>query len=204
VPGLALHRRKGFSIGPPLTVVRNESEVVRLEQAVIESWPLLSRVDRRAPAIVAVRDRRTTPDRLMKTLACQPRTSGAREMHELFTAMKDGCRSELELWGHANVFSHRGFPLSEGQLPVPRGKSVVYLDRAFVEELVDVEMDGATYHSAPGQRERDIRRDAWLARLGWLVVRLSHRRLHADRQGVREELLEILRVRRRQLGLQPR
>lgn len=201
VTGIRFHRRRGFSIGPPNTVIRKGCEVVRLEQAVIESWPLTAALDRRAPAIVAVRDRRTTPKRLLTTLQSQPKASGAPEMRTLFAALKAGCRSELEIWGHASVFSQPGFPVSEGQHLVRIGKRNLYLDRAFIEEMVNVEMDGAAYHSAPGQRERDLRRDALLARLGWLVVRVSHQRLHEDPAGVLAEVLDVLRMRRRQFGL---
>ncbi|HEX3866735.1 MAG TPA: DUF559 domain-containing protein [Gemmatimonadaceae bacterium] len=79
------------------------------------------------------------------------------------------------------------------------GNRVFVLDRSFEAELVAVELDGAAYHGAPGQRERDLRRDAALARLGWLTVRYSHPRLHGDAGGVIEELADILARRRKQL-----
>jgi very-short-patch-repair endonuclease len=69
--------------------------------------------------------------------------------------------------------------------------------------MVGVEMDGAAYHSSADQREWDVRRDALLARLGWLILRFTHRRLHSDPDGVRDEIPEVLRMRRRQLGRQP-
>jgi very-short-patch-repair endonuclease len=62
-------------------------------------------------------------------------------------------------------------------------------------------MDGAAFHGSPGQRERDIRRDAALAVMGIQVVRFSHQRLFGDPDGCRRELLAILAARRRQLGL---
>lgn len=65
--------------------------------------------------------------------------------------------------------------------------------------MVNVELDGAAYHGAPGQRERDLRRDTALAALGYLTVRFSHLRLHADPDGVIAELLAILAMRRAQL-----
>jgi very-short-patch-repair endonuclease len=79
----------------------------------------------------------------------------------------------------------------------------VYLDRLFDAEMLNVELDGAAYHGKPGQRERDLRRDAALATLGYLTVRFSHLRLHRDPAGVVEKLLAILETRRRQFGLQP-
>jgi hypothetical protein len=198
-PGLVLHRRQGFTPGPPLTVARQGLEVVRLEQAIVESWPLLAPLDRRAPAIIAVRERRTTPARLLEALDRQPRTSGATALRGLIALLFDGCHSELEIWGHGALFTHPSMPPSRGQVRLRVGERVVYLDRLFDAERVVVELDGAAYHARPGQRERDNRRDAALARLGLLTVRYSHQRLHAEPAEVRAELLEILAVRRRQL-----
>jgi very-short-patch-repair endonuclease len=65
--------------------------------------------------------------------------------------------------------------------------------------MVAVEFDGAAYHGSKEQRERDVRRDAELATLGILVVRLTHKRLHANPETVVTELVSILAARRRQL-----
>jgi very-short-patch-repair endonuclease len=175
-----------------------------MEQAIVESWPLLSDRDQRLPAIVAVRDRRTTASRLLRTLDQQPRTRGAALMRPLFTLLGQGIHSHLEAWGHAHVFRDPRLPRSRTQVKetLLSGRNV-YLDRLFEAEMVNVELDGAAYHGRPGQRERDIRRDAALAALGYLTVRFSHLRLHADPEGCIRELLEILATRRRQFGLLP-
>lgn len=201
VPGLVLHRRKSFTIGAPRSLIRNGVRVVRLEQAVIESWPLLPEIDRRVPAIVATRERLTHPTRLLATLRRNGRIEGCAEMRSMFGLLAAGCHSPLEVWGHQNVFAHPSLPRSRAQLPLRIGNRLIYLDRAFEEEMVDAELDGAAYHGSPGQRERDLRRDAAVARLGWLPVRFSHLRLHADPADVRAELVDILRMRRRQLGI---
>jgi very-short-patch-repair endonuclease len=198
-PGVRLHRRRGFVAEPPATRERDGLRVVRLEQAVVESWGLLPQLARRAPAIVAVRERRTTPRRLTDVLDQQPRTPGAREQRKLFTLLAAGNHSELEIWGHDRVFSDQRLPRSVTQHRVQAGSRVVLLDRAFLEEMVAVELDGAAYHGSPGQREQDVRRDSAVARLGWLTVRYTHPRLHTDPGGVVEELLDILERRRAQL-----
>jgi very-short-patch-repair endonuclease len=77
---------------------------------------------------------------------------------------------------------------------------VYYLDRAFRAAMVAVELDGADHHTKPADRERDLRRDAELATLGWLTVRFTAARLRADPAGVLDELLAILEVRAIQLG----
>lgn len=202
--GLHVHRRHNFDRDGRLTVVRLGARVVRMEQAIVESWPLLSDRDQRLPAIVAVRDRRTTASRLLSALDRQPRTNGARLMRPLFNLLGQGIHSHLEAWGHAHVFSDRRLPRSRTQVKVTlaTGRNV-YLDRLFDAEMLNVELDGAAYHGKPGQRERDIRRDAALAALGYLTVRFSHLRLHADPEGCIQELLAILAARRAQFGLLP-
>lgn len=77
--GVRLHRRLRFAPEPPGVLVRNGLRVVRIEQAIAESWRLLPLLDRRTPAIVAVRDRRTTAQRLLDLLDDQPTLPGARE-----------------------------------------------------------------------------------------------------------------------------
>jgi hypothetical protein len=199
-PGLRLHRRSGYQPTTPFTMVRDGLRVVRIEQAIVESWPLLPAIDRRSPAIVALRERRTTGERLLKVLGLQPKTAGAAQMRHVFELAAAGCHSPLEMWGHEKVFSDRRLPPSRCQVPVvfPGGQRV-YLDRLFEELLVNVELDGATYHGRPGQRERDLLRDAALAVLGYVTVRFSHQRLHADPEGVIRQLLAILARRREQL-----
>ena len=202
--GIRVHRRREFDRDGRQTVVRLGARVVRMEQAIIESWPLLSDRDQRLPAIVAVRDRRTTAARLLDTLDRQPRTNGAALMRPMFALLGQGIHSHLEAWGHAHVFTDPRLPQSRTQVreTLPSGRTV-YLDRLFEAEMLNVEMDGAAYHGKPGQRERDLRRDAALATLGYLTVRFSHVRLHADPEGVIQEILAILAARRRQFGLQP-
>lgn len=202
IEGLRVHRRLSFRPDPPSIVVRRGLRVVRIEQAIVESWPMLRPLGRRAPAIVAVREGRTTGARLLATLEQQARTSGAAEMRQLFRLLQLGIRSELEAWGHARVFCDPRLPRSRAQVPVKlvSGRTV-YLDRLFDEEMVNVELDGAAYHGAPGQRERDLRRDSALAALGFVTVRLTHPRLHADPSAAIEELLLTLATRRRQLGV---
>jgi very-short-patch-repair endonuclease len=200
--GIALHRRSWFRPEPPHMLIRNGLRVVRLEHAIIESWPLLPEIDRVVPALVAIRERRTTGERLNAALLECGRVPGAAAMRRLFGLAADGCHSALELWGHQNVFSHKSLPAARRQVPfdLPRiGR--IYLDRYHEEEMVDVELDGAAFHGSPGQRERDLARDASLARLGIQTVRYSHVRLHRAPAGVRDELRAVLAVRRQQLGL---
>lgn len=73
---------------------------------------------------------------------------------------------------------------------------MLYLDMLAERERVNIELDGATAHGSPGQREIDLRRDALLASSGILVVRFAHRRLVREVDEVRRETLAILATRR--------
>ena len=89
-------------------------------------------------------------------------------------------------------------PAFQRQVRVRLGGRVVYLDLFAEAELVDIELDGATTHGDPWEREIDLRRDALLAARGVLVVRFTHRRLLQEPDEVRRETLAILATRRRQ------
>jgi very-short-patch-repair endonuclease len=192
---VVVHRRRSV-----LSVVRGGLPVVPIEQAIVESWQLVPAVDRRGIAITTVSDRLTTPARLMSIVRAQPGTPGAASMCALFSLLADGCRSELELWGHCHAFDHTELSGAVLQYRVETAAGTYVLDRAHLRERVGVELDGAAWHGSKAQRERDVRRDAALAAMGWLVVRFTHARLHADPLGCAAELLAILAARRRQLG----
>ncbi|NJP34410.1 DUF559 domain-containing protein [Micromonospora thermarum] len=170
--------------------------MARLEAALVGSWPLLPLAERHGPVIRAVNDRLTTPDRLRAALAPVPRLPGRTALRTLLTRLADGCRSPLEIWGHEHVFVGPGMPEFHRQFRLRLDRRTVYLDLYAERERVDIELDGATAHGNPRQREIDLRRDALLATAGILTVRFSHRRLVHEPDEVRRETLAILASRR--------
>jgi hypothetical protein len=188
---LAVHRRREL----PAPRRRRGLPCVSPERAVVESWPMLGKSERRGPAISAVGAGRTTPDRLLGELAAMPTASGSAEMHGLFRLLSAGCRSELEIWGHSGVFDDATLPAAELQFPVLVDDQRFFLDRAYLVQRVDVELDGAAWHGSREQRERDLRRDALLATVGWLVLRFSHAQLHRQPAACRKQLVAVLRSR---------
>jgi len=199
--GITVHRRRNFNLAPAYTVTRGGLRVVRIEQAIVESWSLLPEIDRRVPAIVAIRERRTTGERLLATLDRQPRTAGAAQLRQVFALAAAGRHAPLEVCGHDRFFSDPRLPASRGKVPLDLPSGRISMDRYIDEILLNVELDGAAYHGEPGQRERDIKRDAAVATHGILTVRYSHPRLHGDPAGVISEVMKIVAVRRRQFGL---
>lgn len=126
-----VHRRSGFRAERPHAVTRSGLTVVRLERAIAESWPLLEADDQRAPAIVGVRERRTTAQRLLGEVASMINLPGRGELIRLAGLLAHGCYSELEVWGYDGVFRHSDLPPSEAQVRVHVGRGVVFLDRLF-------------------------------------------------------------------------
>lgn len=185
---------------PARPLVRGGLPITPVERSIVDSWPLLSGADQRAPAIAAVTQRLTTPQRLMREALTPINLKGRASLLAHCWALVDGCRSELELWGLRHVFADKRFAHGVRQLPVQLGAGVVYLDLAFERERVNVELDGAAYHVGRGNRERDMRRDAALAALGWVVLRFSYQRMHEEPEAVRAEVAIVLEMRRRQLA----
>ena len=63
-----------------------------------------------------------------------------------------------------------------------------FLDAACEEAQLAVEMDGAAWHGSRDQRERDIRRDASPATVGWQTLRFSFSRLTGSPDGCRHDI----------------
>ena len=89
--------------------------------------------------------------------------------------MSTGCQSELEIRGLRDVLAVTGLPapLLQHRVDLPDGP--VHLDAAWPELKIAVEFDGAAFHGRLSDRERDLRRDAALAALGWVVLRFGFR-----------------------------
>lgn len=191
---LVVHQRAGFA-GPGLGPrIRDGLPVVGLDLALVESWPLLTGAARRAPLIAAIANQMTTPDRVRAATRIRALPDRAR-MANLIDLLAAGCRSELEIWGYKSVFTAVGMPRFQWQQPVLIGSRRIYLDLYAETERVNIELDGAKWHSSPRDRERDLRRDAALAARGILVVRFTHRQLQ-DPTSVRHQLRAILATRR--------
>ncbi|MEV0454305.1 DUF559 domain-containing protein [Catellatospora methionotrophica] len=196
-PGVKVHRREGFTVEPPCVVTRAGLPVLRLEAAIVDSWPLLHGDARRAPAITAVSSRMTTPERLAEELQRTPRLAGRRHLAQLLERLAAGCHSPLELWGYDRVFHGRAFSRLRRQVQVMLGGRAVYLDILDDESGLNIELDGTAYHSSLRDRERDLRRDAALTAMGFTVVRFTGARLLREPEAVRAEVARMMSHRSR-------
>jgi very-short-patch-repair endonuclease len=174
---------------------RSGLPVTRVEDALVDSWPYLDPPRRTGAVFSAVTGRLTTVGRLATRLGQVPHLRGRAELITLVDRLAAGCHSPLEIFGADRVFA--GLPGLRRQVPVRVGGRRFYLDVYAAQERVDIELDGASWHSGPGQREQDMRRDTALATLGIQVVRFSYGRLVGEPQRVRNEVMAILAARHR-------
>ncbi|SDE87665.1 Protein of unknown function [Blastococcus fimeti] len=114
--------------------------------------------------------------------------------------LADGCQSELEIWGCLHVLRGPGMPAFTQQRRVQVAGEWFVLDAACEEVMLAVEMDGAAWHGSRAQRERDIRRDALLATIGWQTMRFGHRRMTRQPDACRRDIRATYLARRRLFG----
>jgi very-short-patch-repair endonuclease len=195
-PGFAVHHRDDFAPEPPQSRWRGGLPVTTVERSLVDAWSLVPPIDRPGPVIRAVNDRLTTPTRVGAVLRDLPTLAGRAELARLLDKLAVGCRSWLEIWGHDHVFTGTGMPPFKRQVRIEVEGRVMYLDVYAERERVDFELDGATTHGDPRQREIDLRRDALLATVDILVVRYPHRRLVHEAAEVSREVRAILARRR--------
>jgi very-short-patch-repair endonuclease len=177
--------------------------VSAVERAVVDAWGRpggLSRSDVRAAAITAVRQRLCTPRDLNYELTRTTRLPGRADLIGLVGLLADGCRSELEIWGCSHLLRGPGMPDFVRQRAVTVRGETFLLDAACEEAMLAVELDGAAWHGSQVQRERDIRRDALLATVGWQTLRFGYRRVMRSTEACRGEIVAVAAARRRQLS----
>ena len=67
--------------------------------------------------------------------------------------------------------------------------------------MLAIELDGAAWHGSRRQREKDIRRDALVATIGWQTLRYSFARLNNEPQACQRDILATYETRRRLFGV---
>lgn len=196
---VVLHRYPGTELPSELLAYSAGLPAVRPAPTVVDCWSILDRGHRRDLVIRAVRDRRVAPEDIRRIAEQRPLLRGRAELIELAEQLRAGAHSELEIFGLRRVFEHPSLPRPHRQFVVVVDGSRYVLDVAWPELKLAVELDGAAFHGGTAQRERDVRRDAALATLGWQVIRVTYARITSDPDAVRRDLATIIAARRGQL-----
>ena len=165
-----------------------------VERTLVDTWgrpASLALPAVRAAAITAVRRRMCRPQDLTAELDRRPQLRARAALADLVRLLADGCQSELEIWGCLNVLQAHGMPRFTLQHRVVAAGRAFFLDAACEEVKLAVEMDGAAWHGSREQRERDIRRDALLATVGWQTLRFSFARLTGSPEDCRHDIRAV-------------
>jgi hypothetical protein len=120
----------------------------------------------------ATRERRVTVAAVEAELAAVPRLPGLASLRELLGDARAGSQSHLEILG-LRALEAAGLPPPRLQYEISLSSGVLHVDAAWPEAKLAVEFDGAAFHSDRVAWQRDLRRDAALAALGWVVLRFS-------------------------------
>jgi very-short-patch-repair endonuclease len=196
-PGVVLHRAPGAYADRRRV---DGLAVSPVERAVVDAWGRpgpLTRQDVRAAAIAAVRRRLCSPKDLVHELHRNSRLPGRTELAGLVGLLSDGCQSELEIWGCLHILRAPGMPPFVQQRRITVAGETFVLDAAYDDVLLAVEMDGAAWHGSRAQRERDIRRDALLATVGWQTLRFGYTRMTSTSAECRRDILSVYLARKR-------
>jgi very-short-patch-repair endonuclease len=178
----------------------NGVPITSAARAVVDTWGnpgTVARTAVRAAAIMAVRDRLCRPDDLAAELARRPQLSGRAELAHLIKLLIEGCQSELEIWGCLHILRGPGMPTFVHQRQLIVRGEVFILDAACEESMLAVEFDGAAWHGSKQQRERDIRRDALVATVGWQTLRFGYGRATEAANACRRDILAVHEARLR-------
>jgi very-short-patch-repair endonuclease len=140
----------------------------------------------RAHAIVAfdslLNSKLLTYERLRAALAGLP------DSHEWMMDLVDaGCGSGLETL--ARLHLRRNHVRVRSQVHIP---GIGWVDLLVGDRLV-VELDSRSHHDDPAAYERDRARDLALVELGYIVVRVTYRRVMDDCSSVERALLAVIR-----------
>lgn len=104
---------------------------------------------------------------------------GIRQVDQVLDLHDPGAESPKETWLRLLVI-RTGFPRPRTQIPVRCGVKQYYLDMGWDDLKIAVEYDGDHHRSDPAQFARDVIRLEDLARLGWIVIRVTARTPPAD------------------------
>lgn len=201
---LRVHRTRN-----PVAVVRARGlPATTLARTLVDTWGMAHRARAmrgfdsvaRGACLRATRERLVDVDELTSELRMRPELPGRASLVQLIALIAGGCQSELEIFGVEHVLDIPGIPACRQQHRVLLSDGPVFLDAAWPEVKLAVELDGAAFHGSQEARERDLARDAALAAAGWVVLRFSYRRLTRNPAACRAQIEAAYR---RRLSIAP-
>ncbi len=170
LPRIVLHRSSRITSArhPARTPPRT-----RVEETVLDLTDVARSFDTAFSWLSTACGRRlVTADQLRTAARSRARLRWRADLLEALDDIADGVSSNLERQYVRNVERPHGLPTPRRQARIRRGSRSMYLDNAFEEFGVNVELDGLASHQAE-TRWQDIHRDNYLAGTGIITLRYS-------------------------------
>ena len=160
-----LEQRVQWNLGPPR--LRYDEAVVDVASDAASDFAALDELSK------AVQGRRTTAERLMRTLADRTRVPRRDWMTDVLSDVAAGTCSVLEHGYLTRVERPHGLSTARRQVRDRLGAGTVFRDVVYAVGPV-FELDGRLFHDTTAQRDRDMDRDLLTAVGGQDTVRLSY------------------------------
>lgn len=128
-------------------------------------------------------------------IAAHPGARGVNGLRRILPLVDSGSESPQESRTRLALID-AGLPWPETQIVVHDGfgEFVGRLDMGYRELRVGIEYDGPQHWTDPKQRQRDIDRQAALAELGWVIIRVSAELLRYRRATLIARVQDAMRV----------
>lgn len=179
---------------PPTARIRGVT-VVGPHLAVIYGFAALDPAARADGVFRAVRSGLVSGAGLARALDRVSRVAARRELAMRIAAAARGAESYLEERSHRTVFHTAEFARLTPQHRITVEAESFRIDLYDRDTMTAIELDGDAFHADPAQRLRDTRRDAVLASVGILTVRLGYRDLTTRPEWCRDVVRRALSAR---------
>ena len=143
------------------------------ERAVIDAWIEAAPRERVSLVLEAMRRSNLTGAAVLRELARMPRVRGRRELVAVLKEASDGIQSFLEHRAHRTVLNTPDFRGLQRQVTFEAMGKTYIVDTYDEATRTVIELDGAKVHGTREAKARDNARDAALATLGLLTVRIG-------------------------------
>lgn len=155
-------------------VLRDGMRCATRERAVIDAWAESGRERRTTVVLEAMRRSSMRGSAVLRELARLPRVKGRRELIALLNDASAGIQSFLEHQARRTVLNTPDFRRLKRQVQITAMGITYTVDTLHEASKTIIEFDGATVHGTREQKKRDSARDAALAALGYVTVRIGY------------------------------
>jgi very-short-patch-repair endonuclease len=129
---------------------------------------------------------------IARSISAQLGRTGNAQLRRLLAELEPGAQAESERVLHA-ILRHAGLTGWRPQFRVRLGPRTAYVDVAFPDRLIAIEVDGRRYHGDDSDRFEDDRiRQNDLVAHGWRVLRFTWRQLTEQPQLVLSRIVQLL------------